>query len=369
MTPQMTNEVKLNTEAINALRHKLQSVRQVVITCHISPDGDAMGSSLGLARALTNAGKSVRVITPDTPTRTLMFLPGADRITPFSRYEPHARRAIAQADMIFCLDYNDLKRIDKMGRAVAESKAVKVMIDHHLLPADFPDILISHPESSSTSLLIYLVLERMHRTDLIDREAAMCIYTGMMTDTGNFSYSSNSPQLYTTIAELLRRGIDKDAIYRQVYFTNSVNRLRLNGFAMAERFQYFPEHRAALITLTREELNRYHYQKGDTEDLVNRPLTSPDITYSIFLREETDYIKVSTRSKGDFPVNIICERHFNGGGHKNAAGGEIYCTIDEAVEMVKAIMPEYDRYLPGMSDDSAAKDNENETTTLSDENN
>ena len=341
------SEVKLDTETINRLRHQLQTVRQVVITCHLSPDGDAMGSSLGLARALTNAGKSVRVVTPDTPTRTLMFLPGADRITPYSRYEPSARRAIEQADMIFCLDYNDLKRIDKMEQAVAGSKAIKVMIDHHLFPGDFPDIRISHPEASSTSLLVYLVLERMRRADLIDREAAECIYTGMMTDTGNFSYSSNSPQIYTTIAELLRRGIDKDSIYRQVYFTNSVNRLRLNGYAINERMQFFPEHQAAIITLTRDELNAYHYQKGDTEDLVNKPLTCPDVTYSVFLREEADYVKVSTRSKGDFPVNKICEAHFNGGGHKNAAGGEIYTTIGEAEELVKSIMPLYDCYLPG----------------------
>ncbi len=357
------NEVKLDKESVSRLKHELQGVRQVVVTCHLSPDGDAMGSSLGLARALRNAGKSVKVITPDTPPKNLMFLPGASEIMPFSRYDRVATRSLAEADMIFSLDYNDSKRVDLMEKAILGSKALKVMIDHHLFPSDFPDIVISHPESSSTSLLIYLVLERMGRADLVDREAAECIYTGMMTDTGNFSYSSNSSQIYEVIARLLERGIDKDSIYRQVYFTNSPNRLMLNGYAMCSKFTVYPEHRAALITLTREELNRFHYQKGDTEDLVNRPLTCPDITYSVFLREESNYIKVSTRSKGEFPVNKICEAHFNGGGHKNAAGGEFYGTLQEAVDAVIELMPLYDRYLSASAFD-AREDSDNDSDSF-----
>ncbi len=359
MTLVEMNRIKIDKEAISKLKFQLQKVRQVVITCHLSPDGDAMGSSLGLARALRNAGKSVRVITPDTPPKYLMFLPGADMIMPFSRYERIATRNMADADMIFSLDYNDSHRIDKMEDALLQSRAFKVMIDHHLSPSSFPDIVISHPEASSTSLLIYLVLERMGRADLIDAEAAECIYTGMMTDTGNFSYNSNMSQVYTTIAALLERGIDKDAIYRKVYFVNSPSRLRLNGYALCHNFSYYPEHRAALITLTRDELNSYHYQKGDTEDLVNRPLTCPDIIYSVFLREETDYIKVSTRSKGSFPVNTICEKHFGGGGHLNAAGGEFHGTMEEAIAEFERMMPAYDHLLPGVPDTESSKENNN----------
>jgi phosphoesterase RecJ-like protein len=180
----------------------------------------------------------------------------------------------------------------------------------------------------------------------VDLDVATALYTGMMTDTGNFSYNSNDPELYRVVARLLEKGIDKDWIYKRVYFTNSVNRLRLNGYALCEKLEHFPNHSAALITLTRDELNNYHYQKGDTEDLVNRPLTCPDIVYSVFLREESDYIKVSSRSKGNFPVNKLCEEYFNGGGHLNAAGGEFFGTLQEAVDRLKEAMPLFDHYLP-----------------------
>lgn len=336
----------IGQETIDRLSALIEKSRRIVITCHLSPDGDAMGSSLGLCRILRNIGKEVRVITPDTPPRYLMFLPGADQVMPFSRFETYANRAMADADLIFCLDYNDPKRVDLVAPGLLASKARKVMIDHHLGPDSFPDLTISHPEVSSTSALVFMVADRLGLGDKIDTEAAVAIYTGMMTDTGNFSYNSNDPRLYEIIARLIEKGIDKDEIYKAVYFTNSVNRLRLNGFAMHERFRVFPQHRAALITLTRNELNSFQYQKGDTEDLVNRPLTCPDITYSVFLREESDYIKVSTRSKGEFPVNLLCSRYFNGGGHLNAAGGEFYGTLQEAIDTLAEAMPLFDQYLP-----------------------
>ncbi len=336
----------IGQETIVRLSALIEKSRRIVITCHLSPDGDAMGSSLGLCRILRNLGKEVRVITPDTPPRYLMFLPGADQVMPFSRFETYANRAMADADLIFCLDYNDPKRVDLVGPGLLASKARKVMIDHHLGPDSFPDLTISHPEVSSTSALVFMVADRLGLDDKIDTEAAVAIYTGMMTDTGNFSYNSNDPRLYEIIARLIEKGIDKDEIYKAVYFTNSVNRLRLNGFAMHERFRVFPQHRAALITLTRNELNSFQYQTGDTEDLVNRPLTCPDITYSVFLREESDYIKVSTRSKGEFPVNLLCSRYFNGGGHLNAAGGEFYGTLQEAIDTLAEAMPLFDQYLP-----------------------
>lgn len=332
-------------EKIQNLAELLEQAQNIVITCHLSPDGDAMGSSLGLCRALRNLGKRVKVITPDSPPKYLMFLPGADEIMIYSRSEPFAIKQFGAADLLFCLDYNEPKRVDHMEEAMMASPAAKVMIDHHLYPADFTAVQISHPEEPSTSSLVYRTLIDLGLSDTIDTEAAMCIYTGMMTDTGNFSYNSNIADLYDIIADLVERGIDKDWIYRKVYFSNSLNRLRLNGYAMLEKLEVFPEHRAALITLTRDELNRFHYQKGDTEDLVNRPLTMPDITYSVFLREETDYIKVSSRSKGEFPVNKMCQDHFNGGGHLNAAGGEFYGTMEEAVAEFHKLLPLYDKYL------------------------
>lgn len=305
-----------------------------------------MGSSLGLCRILRNAGKEVKVITPDTPPKYLMFLSGAENIVVFSRYEAFANKILAESDLIFCLDYNDAKRIDLVAPGLLASAAPKVMIDHHLNPADFPDLIISHPEISSTSALVFKVVTALGLARFIDTDAATALYTGMMTDTGNFSYSSNDPELYRIVARLLEKGIDKDGIYRKVYFTNSVNRLKLNGFAMCEKFRYLPEYNAGLITLTRDELNRYHYQKGDTEDLVNRPLTCPDIVYSFFLREETGYIKLSARSKGDFPVNKLCADFFGGGGHLNAAGGEFRGSLQEAVDRLMEAMPTLRKNLP-----------------------
>jgi len=335
----------VDDECACRLAQLISESNNVVITCHLSPDGDAMGSSLGLCRVLRNMGKRARVIVPDTPPKYLMFLPGAQDIVIYSRSQSYANRLFANADLLFCLDYNEPKRIDMVAESMMSSKAVKVMIDHHLYPSDFPDIVISHPEQSSTSVLVCRLLADMGSDSMIDAEAATCFYTGMMTDTGNFSYNSNDAVLYDVVASLVRKGIDKDAIYRQVYFSNSYNRLRLNGYAMCEKFEVFPEHRGALITLTRNELNSFNYQKGDTEDLVNRPLTIPEVTYSVFLREETDYIKVSARSKGDFPVNLMCQLHFNGGGHLNAAGGEFYGTMEEAVAELHKVMDEFDKYL------------------------
>jgi phosphoesterase RecJ-like protein len=336
----------LDRETTDRLRALLNYARRIVITCHISPDGDAMGSSLGLCKALKNAGKDVKVITPDTPPKYLTFLPGADNIVVFSRHDLYANKLLADADLIFCLDYNDAKRVDLVAPALLNSQAKKVMIDHHLGPDSFPDLIISHPEISSTSVLVYRVLSAIGMLRFVDLDVATALYTGMMTDTGNFSYNSNDPELYRVVARLLEKGIDKDWIYKRVYFTNSVNRLRLNGYALCEKLEHFPNHSAALITLTRDELNNYHYQKGDTEDLVNRPLTCPDIVYSVFLREESDYIKVSSRSKGNFPVNKLCEEYFNGGGHLNAAGGEFFGTLQEAVDRLKEAMPLFDHYLP-----------------------
>lgn len=335
----------INPESIDKLDVLLSHSRNVVVTCHLSPDGDAMGSSLGLCRALLKQGKRVKVVVPDTPPKYLMFLPGADTIVVYSRSQSYVKRLFDDADLIFCLDYNEPKRIDLLAGSLLESRAKKVMIDHHLNPSDFPDLVISHPGESSTSVLVYRVLTALGMGECITEDVAECLYTGMMTDTGNFSYNSNQADLYEIVADLVRRGIDKDWIYRKVYFSNTLSRLQLNGYAMQEKLSVYPEHKAALITLTREELNRFHYQKGDTEDLVNKPLTIADITYSIFLREESDYIKVSARSKGNFPVNMMCKEHFNGGGHLNAAGGEFYGSMEEAVDVFHRLMPLFDKYL------------------------
>ncbi|HRF68898.1 MAG TPA: bifunctional oligoribonuclease/PAP phosphatase NrnA [Muribaculum sp.] len=329
---------------IKAVRDLLEESERIVITCHMAPDGDAVGSSLGLSHTLANIGKEARIVTPDRIPETLRFLPGAKDIVPYSKYTDFATKLLEDADLIFCLDFNALYRVDRMSDALSCASAKKILVDHHESPQDFTDVVISHPDQSSTSALIFRLLCRLELFNMIDRKAAACIYTGMMTDTGNFSYNSNDPDLYTIIAELVRKGINKDDIYKRVMNTKKANVLKLNGYAVS-RMEIFEEHKAALLVLSADDLKNFNYERGDTEGLVNEPLAIEDVIYSVFLREDDRHIKVSTRSKGDFPVNRICERYFNGGGHVNAAGGELPCSLDEAIDIFKSTLTFMDEYL------------------------
>lgn len=328
----------LNEKSIRRLGRLIDGARRVAITTHMSPDGDAMGSSLALAHVLGNMGKEVRVVVPDQPQTQLMVLPGAKDVVVGSRYADFARRIFERADLIVCLDFNELKRIDRLAPMVEASSAPKVMIDHHLHPSDFADPLISHPEMSSTCVLLFRVLCRLELFNIIDKEAAECLLAGMMTDTGNFAYNANDPDDYIIVAELLRKGVDKVALYEKLINRQSEDSMRLNSYALLDRMEVFADRGAALIRLTRDELNRFHYAKGDTEGLVNKPLAIPGIVYSAFMREEENYVKVSMRSTGDFPVNIICKEYFGGGGHVNAAGGEFDGTLDEACNLFKSLL-------------------------------
>lgn len=329
---------------IAELSKLLATSRNIVITCHTSPDGDALGSSLALYNLLVDMGKEAKVIVPDQFSDSLTELPGVKDVMIFTRYEKYACELIEAADLIFCLDYNSIKRVDRVGESILKSGARKVMIDHHLEPETFPDIVISHPEISSTSALLYKVICALGLARLINKQIGSCIYTGMMTDTGNFSYNSNTPELYAIVEHLVSVGVDKDAIYNKVINTCTFSRLKIMAYAIDRRMKVYHAHKAALITLTREELNRFHYRKGDTESLVNVPLKMEDVIYSFFLREEENYIKVSSRSKGRFPVNEVCSKYFNGGGHLNAAGGEYYGTMEECVRQFEKILDENDKY-------------------------
>lgn len=328
----------INEEQTKKLKQLIADAQNIVITCHMSPDGDAVGSSLGLMHVLRTMGKYTSVVTPDMVPVSLNFLPGVKSIVVYTRQELLAKQLVKEADLIICLDFNALYRIDRLAPVIGQAKATKVMIDHHLDPENFTDLCISYPHMSSTCELLYnaIVLTGMKR--FLNYNSATCIYTGMMTDTGNFTYNSNNSDLYIIIAELLKYGIDKDYIYNTAMNTFSADRLRLMGYAMSEKMEVFPEVGGAIIELTREELYRFNYQKGDTESLVNKPLSIPGIYWSIFLREDADYIKVSARSTGDFAVNGYCEQYFSGGGHKNAAGGEFIGTIEDARKQVLQIV-------------------------------
>ena len=319
--------------------------RNIVITCHVSPDGDALGSSFALWYVLKGLGKTVNVVTADCAPRALQFLPGVRELVAATRQGDRARELLASADLIFCMDFNDPSRVDRLMNSLVNSKARKIVIDHHLEPRIEADVIISRPEVSSTSALLYLVLWQSHWTRYLNRSAAACIYTGMMTDTGNFSYNSNDPDLYVIIADLLRKGIDKDNLYKLVHNNASESALRLNGYAQY-RANYLLGGRLALITLSGQELKEFDYNKGDTEGLVNMPLTIPEVQWSIFMREDPgEVVKVSMRSKGDFPVNLVCQELLGGGGHINAAGGEFRGSLPQALDFILESVSRYEHLL------------------------
>lgn len=334
----MIPKILTKTEA-DAISRCIDEAKRIVIVCHVAPDGDAIGSSLALWHTLTDLGKDAYVIVPDAYPASMRFLKGCKEILVYTRYTEFAQQLMASADLIFCLDFNEPKRVDSMKPSLTASPAKKILIDHHLNPVPFCDITVSHPEISSSCEVLFRVICSLGLFEQISLDAASAIYTGMMTDTGNFTYNSNYPEIYITIAELIKKGIDKDWIYGRIHNTNSENKLRLNGYALSQRMEVFPEQKAAVITLSQEELNRYSYQKGDTEGLVNVPLSMEHILFSAFLREESNLIKISLRSKGSFPANKIASDYFNGGGHLNAAGGEFYGTLQEAHDMMLKILP------------------------------
>ncbi len=330
----------LSDKEVIRLKNGLEQHNNFILTCHLSPDGDAVGATLGMKHLLEAMGKTVHIIAPDMVPRSLLFLPGAKDIIAYSKYTELANRLVGNAQMIICLDFNTPKRLDNLAQVITESKAKKILIDHHIGDERFCDLTISYDKMSSTCELVFRAILGMNMYQLVNRKCAECLYAGMMTDTGNFTYNSNDPDIYNIIAMLMKKGINKDRIYTLAINTSSADRLRLIGYSLDRKMEVFADCGAALIILTKEELQQYNYKKGDTESLVNMPLQIPEVYWSVFMREDDEYVKISVRSQGDFAVNTICEKHFNGGGHKNAAGGEFYGTVEEARAEFEKIMEE-----------------------------
>ena len=320
----------------------LDHAERMVIVTHVGPDGDAIGSSLGLWHFLNSQEKTANIIVPNAFPDFLKWMPGSKDILQYDRSKEFADQLIAEADVICCLDFNALSRIDAMADAVRNSPARKILIDHHLHPEDFCRIVISHPEISSTSELIFRLICRMGYFSDITKQGAECIYTGMMTDTGGFTYNSNNREIYFIISELLSKGIDKDAIYRKVFNTYSESRLRLMGHVLTQ-MKVYPEYRTALISLTEKEQKQFSYIRGDSEGFVNIPLSIKNVVFSCFLREDTEkpMIKISLRSVGTFPCNQLAAEFFGGGGHLNASGGEFYGTMEEARQVFEQALEKY----------------------------
>ncbi len=321
----------IEPEKVKQIMGAIDKANSILITTHVSPDGDAIGSSLALFNFIKNKGKKVRVIVPNSFPYYLKWMEGVNEIDIFE-YNPSAgTKIINSSDLIFSLDYNISKRAGEMGPHIEESSAVKILIDHHLDPGEIFDIVVSKPQISSTSELIFRLIYQADKYNELTINEAEAIYCGMMTDTGGFTYNSADPEIYQIISLLLRKGIDKDAIYSQVFNNYSEVRFRLLGFTLSQRMKVYPEMHSALLYLSKEDQYGFQFSKGDTEGFVNYPLSIKNIIFSTFIREDDGIIKLSFRSQKSFPCNEFASEFFNGGGHLNASGGEFKGTFEEAL--------------------------------------
>ena len=332
-------------DLIHKVQKEIDKAETMVIVVHVGPDGDAMGSALGLWHYLMTIDKEPQVIVPTAFPDFLAWMPGADKVLVYENDKQKCDEIIAATDLIFTLDFNVLNRLAGMEQVVKDAVAPKILVDHHLHPGDYAKVTISYPEISSTSELIFRLICRLGDFSKINLACAECIYTGMMTDTGAFTYNSNKPEIYSIVYELIKLGVDKDDIYRRVFNTYSADRMRLMGYALYQKMKIYPENKAALITLSLDELKEFNFKNGDAEGLVNMPLSIDGVLFSVFMREDPDKIKISLRSQGTFPANKVSADLFNGGGHLNAAGGESYTTLEEAVRKFEEALDDYKDFL------------------------
>lgn len=333
-------------EKVRKFESLLDESERIVLTCHMRPDGDAIGSSLGLYHLLKGMGKDAMVVLPDRIPESLSFLPGTQEMAVFTLHEEYSRRLLAEADLLIMLDFNTMTRQGRLGPVAAASPARKVLIDHHRFPDLGCELEFSYPEMSSTCELAFRLIAAAGLYENLDLPAATCLLTGLITDTQNFTVNVNSPEVYEIMMHLLEKGADKEQIIYEAVKSTSYNALRLNSFAISERLEILPAHRSALICLDKKDLKEFGYNKGDTEGLVNEPLRIRGIVSSIFLREDDDCIKVSMRSRLGYPVGKICREVFDGGGHDMAAGAEFEGSLEDCRQLIIDHLGDYDQYLP-----------------------
>ena len=328
----------MTSDQLAQMDQLISTAQSVLVVCHKSPDGDAIGSSLGMAEYLRLRGKDVTVVVPDQYPDFLHWLPNSEKIVRYDKHPDKCDMLFKIADLIVCLDFNTPSRVEDMEPALVSSPARKILIDHHLKPDVDADLVISQSEASSASELVFRVVWQLGGFPELGKAFAIPVYCGMMTDTGGFTFNSTRPEIFFIIGELLTKHIDKDKIYRNVYHNYSYDRIRLMGYVMYEKLVYLPEYHASYYAITRDEQKRFNFIKGDAEGLVNIPQQIKGLKLSISLREDTEkpnLVWVSLRSVDDFPCNLVAERFFNGGGHLNASGGRLNCSIDEAVEIAR----------------------------------
>ncbi|MFO8130373.1 MAG: bifunctional oligoribonuclease/PAP phosphatase NrnA [Bacteroidales bacterium] len=321
---------------------RIHGRERIVITSHHNPDGDAIGSVLAMHLYLKKLGHTPVMIVPSPYPDFLKWLPDNHLINVYQHSKERCDEEIRNADIIFCLDYNALNRAGQMEDPIRGSTAFRILIDHHPDPdTGHFDLICSETETSSTAELVYDFILANGDRDKIDKDIAGCIYTGIMTDTGSFSYACNHAKTYIVVANLFETGIDGERIHRKVYDTFSEDRLRLLGYCLSEKLVVLKEYGTAYITLSSEELKRFRFRTGDTEGIVNYALSIKGINLAVMFTEKKDKIRLSFRSKGDFRVNVFSRDHFDGGGHRNAAGGDSNLSMEQSVERFRELLPKY----------------------------
>lgn len=318
---------------------------RILITTHHKPDGDALGSSLALWKFLKNLGFEVTVISPTDYGDYLHWLPNQEHIINFELAYETSKALVDQADYVFCLDFNALSRINQLGELIQASKAKKIMIDHHQEPEGFDDFRYWTTHTTSTAQLVEEFIVMWKGEQAIDADIATCLYTGIMTDTGSFRFDSVTPHTHRTVAALIEKGAKNSIIHQEIYDNFSLERLQFIGHCLANKLEIIPELNTAVMAVTREELQRYKIQTGDTEGLVNYGLSIKGIEFSALFIDRTKLVKISFRGSGTFPCNEFSRDHFQGGGHFNASGGQSTEGLVAAVARFKRILPEYKKYL------------------------
>ena len=335
-----------NTEiqTFSSIKNILNAASKISIVPHENPDGDAIGSALGLGQALKNMGKDVAVIPVNDYPDFLKWFSADVPVLVYEKDKKAAKSALFDSDVLICVDFNEEKRAGHLEKMIRSFGKTKILIDHHPYPTAFCHYTVSETQYSSTAELVFDVLAKTQLTAHIDKKAAEALYTGILTDTGGFSHNT-SKNTFRVVSELLEYDIETDKIQSSVFHNFSSDRMRLLGYSLNDKMVVFPEFRAAYISLTKDELKKFNFKPGDTEGFVNYPLSINNIVFSALFIEKDEYVKASFRSKGNFPANAFSSENFNGGGHLNAAGGESFLSFEETIKKFTQLLPKYKHQL------------------------
>jgi len=325
---------------LDEVKELLSLPKKIVITTHRKPDGDAMGSSLGLYHYLTKLNHVVQVVTPTDYASFLHWLPGNDEVINYNAKKVAGDKAVDEADMVFCLDFNAIGRIEDLGDKIVSSKATILMIDHHTYPEDFAKYMYSDASASSTCEMVYKFIDALGNANLVDKDTATCLYTGLITDTGRFKHSLTQ-DVFDVAGNLVAKGANFERVNSEVFDSYKESRLRFFGYSIYKKLVVLPEFKAAYIAISHADILKYKIITGDTEGLVNYPLSIKTVNLAALIIDRGPMVKLSLRSKGDFPTNHMANKYFSGGGHLNASGGTSDVDLQGTIDKFLQILPEY----------------------------